>query len=68
MHGGQYVKFLHKGPYEKFQETYSNIFDECLPNSNHKLRDNPCFEIYLNKDPRRTKPENLKTEIYVPIE
>jgi AraC family transcriptional regulator len=25
------------------------------------------FEKYLNRDPRRTKPENLRTEIYVPI-
>lgn len=66
--GGNYAKFLHKGPYDKFRETYGYIFNKWLPESNHKLRDNPCFEIYLNKDPRRTKPENLKTEIYVPIE
>ena len=26
------------------------------------------FEKYLNHDPRRTKPENLKTEIYIGIE
>jgi len=25
------------------------------------------FEKYLNRERRRTKPENLKTEIYVPI-
>jgi AraC family transcriptional regulator len=31
------------------------------------LRDAPLFEKYLNRDPRRTKPENLRTEIYVPI-
>ncbi len=66
--GGKYAKFLHKGAYENFQETYSFIFNEWLPENNHKLRDEPCFEIYLNKDPRRTKPENLKTEIYIPIE
>jgi len=66
--GGKYAKFLHKGPYENFHETYSFIFNEWLHESNHKLRDDPCFEIYLNKDPRRTKPENLKTEIYIPIE
>jgi AraC family transcriptional regulator len=66
--GGTYARFLHKGPYENFQETYSYIFNEWLPESNYRLRDDPCFEIYLNKDPRRTKPENLKTEIYLPIE
>ena len=66
--GGKYAKFLHKGSYESFPETYSYIFNEWLPESNHELRDEPCFEIYLNKDPRRTKPENLKTEICIPIE
>jgi AraC family transcriptional regulator len=35
--------------------------------NNIELRDEPVFEEYLNKDPRRTKPENLKTLIYLPI-
>ncbi len=66
--GGRYAKFLHKGPYQNFRETYAFIFNEWLPESGYQLRDDPCFEIYLNKDPRRTKPENLKTEIYIPIQ
>jgi AraC family transcriptional regulator len=66
--GGKYAIFLHKGPYENFSETYKIIFAQWLPESNEKLRDEPCFELYLNRDPRRTKPENLRTEIYVPIE
>jgi AraC family transcriptional regulator len=37
------------------------------PESGEKLRDLPCFDVYLNRDPRRTKPENLRTEIYVPV-
>jgi AraC family transcriptional regulator len=65
--GGRYAVFLHKGPYDKFGETYNSIFSRWLPSSGEKLRDVPCFEIYLNRDPRRTKPENLKTEICVPI-
>lgn len=66
--GGKYAVFMHKGPYENFTATYTAIFAEWLPNSNYKLRDVPSFELYLNRDPRRTKPENLKTEIYIPIE
>lgn len=65
--GGRYAKFLHKGAYEGFKETYSYIFNDWLPESHYKVRDEPCFEIYLNRDPRRTKPENLKTEVYIPI-
>lgn len=66
--GGKYAVFLHKGAYENLFETYSAIFTQWLPESGHKLRDLPIFEMYLNKNPERTKPENLRTEIYVPIE
>lgn len=66
--GGKYAVFLHKGSYDYLKDTYNKIFQEWLPNSGHKLRNIPTFEQYLNRDPRRTKPENLKTEIYIPIE
>lgn len=66
--GGKYAKFIHTGSYDNFKDTYAYIFSEWLPSSNYKLRDVPCFDIYLNRDPRRTKKENLKTEIYIPIE
>jgi len=66
--GGRYAVFLHKGPYSSFSRTYGYIMAEWYPKSGEKFRDLPCFELYLNRDPRRTKPENLKTEIYMPIE
>ena len=66
--GGKYAVFLHKGAYEKLNDTYSAIFTQWLPSSNYKLRNLPLFDVYLNKNPARTKPENLRTEIYVPIE
>ena len=65
---GTYACFMHQGAYENFGQTYGEIFKEWLPNSRKVLRHAPCFELYLNRDPRRTKPENLRTEIYVPIE
>ena len=65
--GGKYAMFLHKGAYEDFPQAYAYIFNEWLPASRHSLRDEPCFEIYLNQDPRRTKPENLRTEVYIPL-
>ncbi len=66
--GGSYAVFLHKGLYEGLQQSYAYIFNEWLPESGHSLRDeNTCFEIYLNRDPRKTKPENLRTEIYIPL-
>ncbi|MAU02031.1 MAG: AraC family transcriptional regulator [Anaerolineaceae bacterium] len=65
--GGRYAIFVHKGPYENFDETYRLIFGQWLARSGEQLRDDPIFERYLNRDPRRTKPENLRTEIYVPL-
>ena len=65
--GGTYATLLHKGPYEKLTDAYGYLLTQWLPDSGYELRDEPCFEIYHNRDPRRTKPENLKTEIFVPI-
>lgn len=66
--GGIYAQFLHKGSYDKFPDAYASIFNNWLPESDYQLRDEVCFEIYLNRDPRRTKPENLRTEIYIPLQ
>lgn len=66
--GGRYAVFLHKGAYTGLSETYRSIFAGWLPNSGYTLREAPCFEKYLNRDPRRTKPENLRTEIWVPVD
>ena len=54
--------------YEQFSQTYDLIFGRWLPESGETLRDAPCLERYLNRDPRRTKVENLRTEIFVPID
>jgi AraC family transcriptional regulator len=64
--GGKYAVFMHKGAYEALSETYKAIYGE-LMSAKITLRDAPPFEEYLNRDPRRTKPENLKTRIYIPI-
>jgi len=66
--GGLYAVYLHKGSYSGFSASYSAIISEWLPASGKSLRNAPCREMYLNRDPRRTKPENLRTEIYIPIE
>lgn len=66
--GGRYAVFLHKGAYEGLNESYRSIFAAWLPASGCVLRNSPCFERYLNRDPRRTKPEKLRTEIWLPVE
>ncbi len=64
--GGKYAMFLHKGPYSGFQDLYNYIYGVWLQESGVELREQPCFEKYLNS-PDKTKPENLKTEVYIPI-
>jgi AraC family transcriptional regulator len=65
--GGKYAQFTHIGSYDKLGTTYNYAFNQWLPNSGYELRIVPCFDLYLNKDPRRTKPENLKTIIHIPL-
>jgi len=64
--GGRYAMFLHQGPYENLLGTYQHIFREWFPGSGEELRDEPSFEVYLNS-PDDTRPEELKTEIYIPL-
>lgn len=66
--GGRYAVFLHRGDYSKLKDTYNDIFSSYIKQNDIKLRDVPIFERYLNRNPKRTKAENLKTEILIPIE
>lgn len=65
--GGNYKVFLHKGAYEDLLQTYQQIYGTWLEKTNRKLRDLPCFELYLNH-PDKTPKEELLTEIHIPIE
>ncbi len=65
--GGDYAMTVHCGPYEKLAETYGRISGEWAPRSGRVLSSDPCLEIYLN-DPHRTPADQLKTEVYVPLE
>jgi AraC family transcriptional regulator len=64
--GGDYAMATHFGPYQKLGETYSQLFGQWLPRSGRELRSAPCFEVYLN-DPQTTDPEDLLTDIYIPL-
>jgi AraC family transcriptional regulator len=66
LEGGLYAIFRHKGPYKNFSQTYDEIYLNWLPDSGYELRDAPSLEFYLNS-PGRTKPENLKTDVYIPV-
>lgn len=64
--GGKFAVFRYKGPYERLWELYESIYRGWVLTTNTKLRDLPSVEKYLSYSPK-TKPENLLTEIYLPI-
>jgi AraC family transcriptional regulator len=65
--GGEYAVAVHRGPYEKMSETYAYLCGQWVPQNGWKLRTQPSLEFYLN-DPNQTKPEELLTEICLPVE
>lgn len=68
--GGTYAVVMHEGPYEKFAETYAKLIGRIcsgpIDGKQWKLGDPPALEKYLN-DPRKTKPEDLRTEVWLPV-
>jgi AraC family transcriptional regulator len=68
VYGGKYLVFRYKGPYENLWDVYNLIFQEYIVlRDRYRLRDFPILEKYI-KYSAKTKPENLITEIYLPIE
>jgi len=64
--GGRYAVTTHIGSYDDLSITYRQFFGQWLSQSKHEAADKPCFEIYLN-DPESTAPEDLVTDIYMPL-
>lgn len=64
---GEYAMTTHFGPYQKLGDTYRKLFGEWLPRSGREVATAPCFEIYLNA-PDSTEPEDLLTDIHVPLQ
>lgn len=63
---GRYARTTHVGPYRTLGDTWSRVLGEWLPGSGHRVIDTPCFEVYRN-DPSNTPPNDLSTDLYVPI-
>lgn len=65
--GGKYAIFRYQGSYENLRAVYDTIYAKWIPEKGYKLGDTPGFEKYLN-DPAQTAPENLITEICIPVQ
>jgi AraC family transcriptional regulator len=64
--GGLHAVYVHQGPYATLPAAYRWLFQEWLPASGRTLAEAPSFEIYPN-DPQTTPPEQLLTEIHLPL-
>lgn len=64
--GGKYAVLHFKGPYSGLPTAYNHLYGAWLAESQADLRDAPSFELYLN-DPSNTAPDDLLTDIYMPL-
>lgn len=64
---GRYAIFLYKGSYEHLQSVYDTIYGKYIPEMECTFRKEASAERYLN-NPADTAPDELLTEIYIPIE
>lgn len=57
---------LHVGPYEKTTDTISKILD--WMKANGYVQTGPVMERYLDMNPAAVKPEELRTEVWIPCQ
>jgi AraC family transcriptional regulator len=58
--------YLHVGPYDQVGAAYAKVFEFAEKNG-YKVA-GPPMEKYLDMDPAAVKPEDLRTEINIPVE
>ena len=64
--GGRHAVLRHKGPYATMRSAYQWFYGAWLAQSGEEVEDAPVFEEYLN-NPRDTEPQDLLTDIYLPL-
>jgi len=63
---GRYAKAIHKGPYEGLPDAWSQLMGAWIPQHDERIGDGVSFEVYRNT-PMDAKPDDLVTELYVPL-
>lgn len=64
--GGPCAVLRHQGPYASMRSAYQWLYGQWLVQSGYEAADSPVFEEYLN-NPRDTAPEQLLSDIYLPL-
>ena len=63
---GEYATTTHTGPYENLEQIWSELTSYCENTIRRSIAQNPAFEVYVN-DPSDTPPNQLITELYMPL-
>ena len=63
---GRYACTTHLGPYEQLADTWERFMGEWLPRSGQRFGQGVSFEVYRNT-PGQVPPEELRTDIYIPL-
>lgn len=63
---GRYAKTTHVGPYTTLGDTWSRFMGEWLAKSGHRVGEGWPYEVYRN-NPTNAAPEDLRTDLYLPI-
>ncbi|MBB3256000.1 AraC family transcriptional regulator [Paraburkholderia bannensis] len=67
LRGGEHARVLHVGPYQGLQQAWMWFYNDGLQKLGRKPDFSmPSFEVYLNT-PDEAAPEDLKTELYIPL-
>ena len=64
--GGNYLRYLHEGSFDRLDESHDTIFREILAHPEWELRAAPILHEYLT-DPEETAEMDLRSHIYVPV-
>ncbi len=64
--GGEYAITSFTGPYDKLEQIWSDLTSYCENTVRREISQNPAFEVYVN-DPSDTPPNQLITELYMPL-
>jgi AraC family transcriptional regulator len=64
--GGKHAILQHRGPYATLGSAYEWLYGKWLPQSGEEPRNAPPIELYVN-DPRTTPPDQLRTDVRLPL-
>lgn len=64
---GRYARTTHLGSYAGLGDAWARFLGRWLPTSGHRIGTGPSYEVYVT-DPRTTPVEQLRTDLYVPLD